>query len=68
MLLEPCISIPESDDSGSAIPCPGVRTVSTIDDTLELYVQETETTVAPVKINKWHEKFAKSRASGKTKE
>jgi hypothetical protein len=62
MILEPCSSVLESDDPAMGIPCPGVRTIATIEDTLELYVQESETAAAaPVKVNKWHEKFGKGR-------
>jgi sister chromatid cohesion protein DCC1 len=70
MLLEPCTSSsvtdtsePGTDDSGG-MPVPGVRSISTIEDTLELLVYVEESEEKPAKVNKWHEKFAKSRPVG----
>jgi sister chromatid cohesion protein DCC1 len=67
MILEPALS--QADDQESPIPVAAVRTIATIEDTLELSKQESEAApVAPVKVNKWHEKFAKGRAAGKGKD
>jgi hypothetical protein len=67
MILEPTLS--ETDDEEIRVPMPGVRTIATIDDTLELSKQESEAApVAQAKVNKWHEKFAKGRTTGKGKE
>ena len=66
MILQSCTSaIVDSDVPTSAIPCAAVRTISTIDSTLELCKMESEAAnTAPGKPNKWHEKFAKGRPSG----
>jgi len=67
MILEPTLS--QTDDQESGFPVPAVKTIATIEDTLELWKQESEATpAAPAKVNKWHEKFAKGRATGKGKE
>jgi hypothetical protein len=67
MILEPTLS--QTDDQELGIPVPAVRTIATIEDTLELSKQESEAApVAPAKVNKWHEKFSKGRATGKGKE
>jgi hypothetical protein len=67
MVLEPYARVLDSGEPGTGIPCPAVRTVATIEDTLELYVQESETAAAaPVKVNKWHEKFARGRKGSET--
>lgn len=50
---------------GELIPRPSVCTISTIEDTLELIEQDDAAVVKPVKVNKWHEKFAKSRTAEK---
>jgi sister chromatid cohesion protein DCC1 len=70
MILEPYISTgTESDNTASNMPCNGIRTIATIEDTLELYRQESETAPpAPAKVNKWHEKFAKGRGAAKEKD
>lgn len=40
--------------------------IAMTEDTLELSKQESEAAVvAPAKVNKWHEKFAKGRPTGK---
>jgi hypothetical protein len=65
MILQPSSTFPtEADDAANFIPTPSVSTISKIEDTIELIVQEAETK-APPKVNKWHEKFAKSRAEKK---
>lgn len=67
MILEPTLS--QADNQESGIPVPAVRTIATIEDTLELSKHESETApVAPAKVNKWHEKFAKGRTTGKGKD
>jgi sister chromatid cohesion protein DCC1 len=66
MILQPSSTFPtEADDAATFIPAPSVTTISKIEDTIELIVQEAETK-APPKVNKWHEKFAKSRAEKKS--
>ena len=50
----------EGDDADTFIPQPCLTTISKIDDTIELILQEEEAK-APTKVNKWHEKFAKTR-------
>jgi len=65
MILQPSTTFPaEADDAETFIPAPSVTTISTIEDTIELIVQEAEAK-APPKVNKWHEKFAKSRLEKK---
>lgn len=65
MILQPSRAFPtESDDAETFIPVPSVTTVSKIEDTIELILQEAEAKAVP-KVNKWHEKFAKSRAEKK---
>jgi len=67
MILEPTLS--QIDDQELGIPVPAVRTIATVEDTLELSKQEGEAApVAAAKVNKWHEKFAKGRTTGKGKE
>jgi sister chromatid cohesion protein DCC1 len=51
--------------SACALPRPSVCMVATIEDTLELIENDEATVVKPVKVNKWHEKFAKSRETSK---
>lgn len=64
MVLEPFTGISHSDNPSAVMPTSALRTIATIEDTLELYVQESETAVAALaKSNKWHDKFAKSRKS-----
>lgn len=65
MILAPSRTMPtESDDAETFISSPSVTTISKIEDTIELILQEAEVKAAP-KVNKWHEKFAKSRAEKK---
>lgn len=65
MVLQPSTTFPtEADDATNFIPAPSVTTISKIEDTIELIVQEVEPKAAP-KVNKWHEKFAKSRLEKK---
>ncbi|KUJ06840.1 uncharacterized protein LY89DRAFT_743478 [Mollisia scopiformis] len=64
MILAPSRTMPtESDDAETFISSPSVTTISKIEDTIELILQEAEVKAAPK--NKWHEKFAKSRAEKK---
>ncbi|TVY93752.1 hypothetical protein LAWI1_G000890, partial [Lachnellula willkommii] len=59
MILQPSTTFPtEADDAATFIPVPSITTISKIEDTIELIVQEAEAK-APPKVNKWHEKFAK---------
>ncbi len=65
MLLHPSRTVPtESDDAETFISVPSVTTIARIEDTIELILQEAEPKAAP-KVNKWHEKFAKSRMEKK---
>lgn len=65
MILQPSTTFPtEADDAATFIPVPSITTISKIEDTIELIVQEAEAK-APPKVNKWHEKFAKSRLEKK---
>ncbi|TVY50616.1 hypothetical protein LCER1_G008475 [Lachnellula cervina] len=65
MILQPSTTFPtEADDAATFIPVPSITTISKIEDTIELIVQEAEAK-APPKFNKWHEKFAKSRLEKK---
>lgn len=67
MILEPTLS--KADDQESGIPVAAVRTIATIEDTLELSKHDGEAApVVPARVNKWHEKFAKGRAMGKGKD
>ncbi len=64
MILEPSLS--QEDGQASGIPIAAVRTIAIIEDTLELSKQEGEAAPSALaKISKWHEKFAKGRATGK---
>ena len=67
MLLKPSSTGPtETDDPATFIPESSVCTIAKIEDTIELILQDLETAErAPLKINKWHEKFAKGRAGTK---
>jgi len=67
MILQPSTTGPtESDDLSTFIPRPSVCAVSKVEDTIELIEQEPEGAAkAPPKVNKWHEKFAKSRMEKK---
>lgn len=62
MVLEPSSTKPtDADDAETFISQPSVTAIAKIEDTIELILQEGEAK-APRKANKWHEKFAKSRA------
>jgi len=63
MIIQPSSTGPtEADDTTIFIPQPSVCSIAKIEDTIELIVQETESAEkAAPKVNKWHEKFAKSR-------
>lgn len=63
MIIQPSSTGPtEADDAATFISQPSVCSISKIEDTIELIVQEEGVEKAPPKVNKWHEKFAKSRA------
>ena len=65
MILQPSTTSPtEEDDADRFIPQPSVTVISKIDDTIELILLEDQPKAAP-KVNKWHEKFAKTRAPKK---
>jgi len=65
MILQPSSTRPtEADDATTFIPQPSLTAVAKIEDTIELVVQESEAK-ATAKVNKWHEKFAKSRLEKK---
>lgn len=65
MILQPsCTKPTEADDAESFIPQSSVTSISKIEDTIELIVHEGEAK-APAKVNKWHERFAKSRMTKK---
>jgi sister chromatid cohesion protein DCC1 len=64
LILQPSSTGPtEADDASTFIPVPSVTAIAKIEDTIELILQETNK--APPKVNKWHEKFAKSRIEKK---
>jgi hypothetical protein len=67
MLLKPSSTTPtETDDPTTFIPQPSLCSIAKIEDTIELILQEPETAEkVPPKVNKWHEKFAKSRMEKK---
>ncbi len=63
MVLQPSSTGPaQADDAATFIPVPSITTISKIEDTIELILKEGEAK-APAKVNKWHEKFAKGRAT-----
>ncbi|KAH6722804.1 hypothetical protein BKA61DRAFT_225 [Leptodontidium sp. MPI-SDFR-AT-0119] len=65
LILQPSSTGPtQADDPETFIPQPSVTAVSKIEDTIELILQE-EGKKKEVKVNKWHEKFAKSRLEKK---
>jgi len=68
IILQPSATGPtEADDSVTFIHQPSVCSIAKIEDTIELILQEMESAAkAPPKVNKWHEKFAKSRAEKKS--
>lgn len=56
----------QADDASTFISQPSVTSIAKIEDTIELVLQEAEGVAkAPPKVNKWHEKFAKSRMEKK---
>ncbi len=65
LVLQPSSTGPtQMDDPDTFIPAPSVTTVAKIEDTIELILQD-EGVKKEVKVNKWHEKFAKTRAEKK---
>jgi len=69
MILQPAVSsTPQSNDSPFAMPQYSVRTIATIEDTLELHAQDEDAAAAPPRVNKWHEKFASTRLNKKAKD
>ncbi|KAH8795030.1 hypothetical protein F5882DRAFT_449102 [Hyaloscypha sp. PMI_1271] len=65
LVLKPSSTGPtEADDASTFIPVPSITAIAKIEDTIELILQEGEGK-APPKVNKWHEKFAKSRMEKK---
>ncbi|KAH7355351.1 hypothetical protein BKA65DRAFT_498230 [Rhexocercosporidium sp. MPI-PUGE-AT-0058] len=65
LILQPSSTGPtQADDAETFVPQPSVTAVSKIEDTIELILQE-EGKKKEVKVNKWHEKFAKSRLEKK---
>ena len=67
MILKPSSTGPtEIDDATTFIPESSICSIAKIEDTIELILQEPENVEkAPPKVNKWHEKFAKSRLEKK---
>jgi hypothetical protein len=67
MIIQPSSTGPtEADDIATFIPQPAICSIAKIEDTIELIVQDAEAKEkAPPKVNKWHEKFAKSRVPKK---
>jgi sister chromatid cohesion protein DCC1 len=63
MILKPSSTAPTpTDDPEIFIPAPSVCSIARIEDTIELIPQEPEKAEkAMSKVNKWHEKFAKSK-------
>lgn len=56
----------QADDATTFISQPSVTSIAKIEDTIELVLQEGDGAgTAPPKVNKWHEKFAKSRTEKK---
>ena len=68
MIIQPSSTGPtETDDATTFIPRPSLCSIAKIEDTIELILQEPDgPSKAPPKVNKWHEKFAKSRAGNKS--
>ena len=65
LILKPSSTGPtEADDADQFIPVPSITAIAKIEDTIELILQEGDTKALP-KVNKWHEKFAKSRTEKK---
>ncbi|KAI9053130.1 hypothetical protein LZ554_003397 [Drepanopeziza brunnea f. sp. 'monogermtubi'] len=69
LILQPSRTGPtHADDADGFVSQPSVTAVAKIEDTLELILQEEAGPGAKkkeAKVNKWHEKFARSRAEGK---
>jgi len=67
MIIRPSSTGPtETDDAAMFIPQPSLCSIAKIEDTIELILQEPDgPKKAPPKVNKWHEKFAKSRMEKK---
>ncbi|KAF7869970.1 hypothetical protein EAF04_004754 [Stromatinia cepivora] len=67
MILSPSTTqINEEDDPSSFIPQPSITRIASVEDTIELIEKEDgqeREKEKPVKVNKWHEKFAKSRGT-----
>ncbi|KAK2627718.1 hypothetical protein QTJ16_002364 [Diplocarpon rosae] len=64
LLLQPSSTGPtQGDDRDTFVPQPSVTAVAKIEDTIELIRQEEGK--KEVRLNKWHEKFAKSRGEKK---
>lgn len=65
MLLQPSTTRPtDEDDADTFVPASSVCSIAIIEDTVELIVEGSESkAAAPLKVNKWHEKFAKGRAT-----
>ncbi|PBP23518.1 sister chromatid cohesion protein Dcc1 [Diplocarpon rosae] len=64
LLLQPSSTGPtQGDDIDTFVPRPSVTAVAKIEDTIELILQEE--IKKEVRLNKWHEKFAKSRGEKK---
>jgi len=68
MIIQPSFTGPtEADESDTFIPQPSLCSIAKIEDTIELILHEPEgPTKAAPKVNKWHEKFAKTRAEKKS--
>ncbi|KAI6715075.1 hypothetical protein PZA11_000053 [Diplocarpon coronariae] len=63
LLLQPSRTGPkQADDKEKFVSQPSVTAVAKIEDTVELILQEGK---KEAKVNKWHEKFAKSRVERK---
>ena len=72
MILLPSTTGPTfTSGSDPFIPQPSICAVAKCEDTIELIVVDLEKEArdrekgAPGKVNKWHQKFAKSRGAGK---
>ncbi|KAM3069379.1 hypothetical protein ACMFMG_005484 [Clarireedia jacksonii] len=69
MILSPSTTFPSDedgheDDKDSFVPRPAVTRIASVEDTIELIEKEEGAAKEkPVKINKWHEKFAKGRGT-----
>lgn len=67
MILRPSSTGPtESDDPSTFIPNPSICSIAKVEDTIELIEQVPEGPAKALpKVNKWHEKFAKTRPGKK---